>query len=374
MSANAYRQPLRPTRREVSSTALRPGDEAHVQAIEQSHERSAALGVSRIDEPDFSRMARADLNLTLERNRRLHDHAAPVMGLLHDQIARTESMVLLTDAAGTIIHAVGDDDFLDRANKVALKPGANWSEGEKGTNAIGTALVDETPTIVHADEHFLHANQFLTCSAAPILDPRGNMLGVLDVSGDFRSFQKHTLALVRMSARMIENRWLTEDFGHALRLHFHTRAEFIGTLMEGILAVREDGRIVGANRGGLEQLGMNGAALRMHTLQTLFDTSLENLADHARAQVAVPLQLTLASGRQFAAFVRSNWLAWGGLKAPAAGADAPGRPATANAAANTAANASADAAAEAAAAGPQPAAAAASATAAPAGAKAGNAG
>jgi transcriptional regulator of acetoin/glycerol metabolism len=290
-------------------------DEEHVNAIVQSHERCAALGVSRIDEPDFARIARADLNVTLERNRRLHDHAAPVMGMLHDQIARTESMVLLTDATGTIIHSIGDDDFLERARKVALKPGANWSETEKGTNAIGTALVDEVPTIVHADEHFLHANQFLTCSAAPILDPRGNMLGVLDVSGDFRSFQKHTLALVRMSARMIENRWLTEDFGHALRLHFHTRAEFIGTLMEGILAIREDGRIVGANRGALEQLGMNGASVRMHTLQTLFDTTLENVADHARAQVALPLTLTLGNGRQFAAFVRSNWLAWSGLKA-----------------------------------------------------------
>jgi PAS domain-containing protein len=40
-----------------------------------------------------------------------------------------------------------------------------------------------------------------------------------------------------------------------MRLHFHSRVEFIGTLMEGILAVSADGRIVGANRGALEQLG-----------------------------------------------------------------------------------------------------------------------
>jgi transcriptional regulator of acetoin/glycerol metabolism len=328
--------PPRPQGRERTeyspvAAAHLPPDDAHNHAIEQSHERCMALGVSRIDEPDFSRIGHADLNLALERNRRLHDHAAPVMSLLHDQIARTESMVLLTDAAGTIIHAVGDDDFLDRANKVALKAGANWSEGAKGTNAIGTALVDETPTLVYADEHFLHANQFLTCSAAPILDPRGNMLGVLDVSGDFRSYQKHTLALVRMSARMIENRWLTEDFGHALRLHFHTRAEFIGTLMEGILAVREDGRIVGANRGALEQLGLSGAAVRMHTLQTLFGTALETLADHARAQVAAPLRLATSSGRVFAAFARSNWLAWGGVAraAPVAPPSAAGSAASA---------------------------------------------
>jgi transcriptional regulator of acetoin/glycerol metabolism len=118
-------------------------------------------------------------------------------------------MVVLTDATGTILHSIGDDDFLGRATKVALAPGANWSEQAKGTNAVGTALIEEVPTLVHADEHFMHANHFLTCSAAPILDPRGNILGVLDVSGDHRSYHQHTMALVKMSARMIENHWLT---------------------------------------------------------------------------------------------------------------------------------------------------------------------
>ena len=48
---------------------------------------------------------------------------------------------------------IGDDDFLARASKVALPPGVNWSESTKGTNAIGTALIEELPRLVHADEH-----------------------------------------------------------------------------------------------------------------------------------------------------------------------------------------------------------------------------
>jgi len=218
--------------------------EDHLDAIEQSHERCVALGVSRIERPDHSPLGRPDLAVARERNLRLHDQAAPVMEMLYEQIVRSDSMVVLTDATGTIIHSVGDDDFLERASKVALKPGAVWSETAKGTNAIGTALVEETPTLVHADEHYVHANHFLTCSAAPILDPRGNILGVLDVSGDHRSYHQHTMALVKMSARMIENRWLTDDYRNVLRLHFHGRVEFIGTLMEGILAVAADGKIV----------------------------------------------------------------------------------------------------------------------------------
>lgn len=282
----------------------------HRLQIQQSHERCAALGVSRIERPDFTPVGRADLALARERTRRLLDHAAPVMAMLHEQIAQSESMVVLTDATGTILHSIGDDDFLERASKVALQPGAVWSEQAKGTNAIGTALVDELPSLVHADEHYVHANQFLTCSAAPILDPRGNILGALDVSGDHRSYHPHTMALVRMSARMIENGWLADDHRHVLRLHFHARPDFLGTLVEGILAVAPDGRIVGANRGALEQLGLSGAALRMQTLRSLFGTGVAALVDRFRRPVATPLVAHGPGGRAFHLVARFDWPVW----------------------------------------------------------------
>jgi transcriptional regulator of acetoin/glycerol metabolism len=285
----------------------------HVDTIDQSHERCVALGVSRIERPDHAPLGRSDLVLARDRNLRLHDHAAPVMEMLYEQIVNTESMVVLCDATGTIIHSIGDDDFLARASKVALQPGVNWSEQTKGTNAIGTALIEEVPTLVHADEHYQHANHFLTCSAAPILDPRGNILGVLDVTGDHRSFHQHTMALVKMSARMIENHWLTDDYRNVMRLHFHSRVEFIGTLMEGILAISGDGKLVGANRGALEQLGLSGAALRMHSLTTLFGTTVNALVDRFRSPLATPMPVQLNGGRQFHIHARFNWPVWTSL-------------------------------------------------------------
>ncbi|HKW83422.1 MAG TPA: sigma-54-dependent Fis family transcriptional regulator, partial [Burkholderiaceae bacterium] len=130
--------------------------------IEQSHLRCAALGLSRVGRLDFQPLACGDLGVARERNRRLFTHAAPVMEMLFGQIVDTDSMIVLTDAQGTILHAVGDDEFLTRANKVALAPGVNWAEQSKGTNAIGTALFEERPTLVHGGEHFIHANSFLT--------------------------------------------------------------------------------------------------------------------------------------------------------------------------------------------------------------------
>ena len=304
------------------AAALNLGAE-HVDAINRSHDRCAAFGLSRIERPDLGLLGRADLEIARSRNLRLHQHAAPVMELLYDQIVNTNSMVVLTDATGTIVHAVGDDDFLARAAKIALKPGAVWSEANKGTNAVGTALITEVPTLVHADEHFFHANHFLTCSAAPIMDPRGNILGALDVSGDHRSYHQHTMALVKMSARMIENHWLTDDLRNVMRLHFHGRVDFIGTLMEGIIAVRPDGRIVGANRSALEQLGMSGATLRMQSLESLFDTSVGALVDRFRSPLATPLPVRTAQGRQFHLHARFDWPVWTSL-AEAVAAQVPG--------------------------------------------------
>jgi transcriptional regulator with PAS, ATPase and Fis domain len=132
------------------------------------------------------------------------------------------------------------------------------------------------------------------------------------------------MALVKMSARMIENHWLTDDYRNVMRLHFHSRVEFIGTLMEGLLAISPDGKIVGANRGALEQLGLSGAALRMHTLTTLFGTTVGALVDRFRAPLVTPAPVQLSNGRQFHIQARFNWPAWTNLAEAGASAHVGG--------------------------------------------------
>ncbi|MET3916206.1 transcriptional regulator of acetoin/glycerol metabolism [Variovorax sp. OAS795] len=289
-----------------SAMAVAPPRADRTELIEQWHQRCAALGLSRVERPDFEPMRRSDLVVARERNQRLFTHAAPVMEMLLEQIVNTDSMIVLADTTGTILHSVGDDRFLQRANKVALTPGVSWAEHSKGTNAIGTTLVEETPTVVHGGEHFIHANNFLTCSAAPIFDPRGEMLGVLDVTGDQRSYHQHTMGLVRMSARMIENQWLSDDYGNRLRLHFHGRAEFIGTLLEGIIVVGADGKILGANRSALDQLDMSIAAVRMQSLASLFGITASAVFDHFRSPLPAPMMLHAVSGQLFHVSARFN--------------------------------------------------------------------
>ncbi|OJA26287.1 sigma-54-dependent Fis family transcriptional regulator [Burkholderia ubonensis] len=279
----------------VGSPAARPAGWP-APSIQKAHERSETFGLQVSARPDYDVLSNAALVLKREQNRVLCVHAMPVMETLHEQIVNTQSMIVLTDAEGLILHSIGDDDFLRRAEKVALRPGANWAENRQGTNAIGTALAELCPMVVHGDQHFLAANRFLTCSSVPILDPYGDAIGVLDVTGDHRSYHQHTMALAKMSVQMIENHLFTTTFQETLQVSFHGRPEFLGTLMEGIVAFTADGRFLSANRSAQFQLGMPLAALRAHTLSSLFDVTPAQLIDRMRASPDQRLMLNLGNG------------------------------------------------------------------------------
>ncbi|MBR8461107.1 sigma-54-dependent Fis family transcriptional regulator [Burkholderia dolosa] len=264
--------------------------------IQKSHQRSETFGLHASARPDYDVLSGPELALKREQNRVLCVHAMPVMETLHEQIVNTQSMIVLTDAEGLILHSIGDDDFLRRAERVALRPGANWAENRQGTNAIGTALAELCPMVVHGDQHFLAANHFLTCSSVPILDPYGDAIGVLDVTGDHRSYHQHTMALAKMSVQMIENHLFTTTFQETLQVSFHGRPEFLGTLMEGIVAFTADGRFLSANRSAQFQLGMPLSALRAHTLASLFDVTSAQLIDRMRASTEPHVTLNLGNG------------------------------------------------------------------------------
>ena len=272
-------------------------------SIQKSHERSETFGLSTSTRPDYDVLPAPELTLKLEQSRILCAHATPVMESLREQIVNTQSMIVLTDANGLILHSVGDDDFLQRAEKVALRPGANWAEERQGTNAIGTAIAERSPTVVHGDEHYLTANRFLTCSSVPILDPYGDLIGVLDVTGDHRSYHQHTMALAKMSVQMIENHLFTNTFRETLQIAFHARPEFLGTLMEGIAAFTCDGRFLSANRSAQFQLGMPLNGLRAHTLSSLFGLTSAQLIDQLRSSRDRHLSLNLCNGAQVCANV-----------------------------------------------------------------------
>ena len=266
--------------------------------LAQSWQRSLAAGLLPMGRLTSTEHASGtQLRQTLGRNHDLLAHSRPVMEYLYDQVRHIQSVVILADNKGTLMHTLGDAYFLNKAERVALATGASWHEAHRGTNAIGTALAEASPVEIHGAEHFLERNGFLTCAAAPIMSATGNLLGVLDISGDQHNGHPHTLGLVRTAACLIENRLVISTCKRHLRLHIHTHAEGIGTVAEGIVALSDDGWIIGANREGLSLLHLNTQNIGATQLSSVLDVRLDDLLSRYRRRPNQAVLVYLHTGQ-----------------------------------------------------------------------------
>ena len=292
--------------------------------LARSWSRSMAAGLLPTGRPQaIDHPSSGTLRQVLASNPELLAHSRPVMEYLFEQVRHSQSVVVLADRRGMLMHTLGDPYFVDKAERVALTSGASWHEAHRGTNAIGTALAEACAVEVHGGEHFLERNNFLTCAASPILSATGELLGILDISGDYRHGHAHTLGLVSTAARMIENRLLAATCKRNIRLHLHSAPEGIGSVAEGIVAVSADGWIVGANRVALAQLGLHAGDVGATLLERVLDVRLDDLLSHHKRRPQQPQALRTLQGALLFAQVQMD-AAWVATPTrPAAAASAP---------------------------------------------------
>ena len=140
--------------------------------------------------------------------------ARSVLAWLTDFLADSGYVVVLSDAKGRLLHVTGDAGIMRRLEHIDFIPGGNWSEAAAGTNAIGTALADGHLVQLMGAEHFCDGWQDLTCTATPIRHPfTGEMIGVLDVTGDYRlirSFLTNSLAAAALEIQQEMRTILTD--------------------------------------------------------------------------------------------------------------------------------------------------------------------
>ena len=236
------------------------------------------------------------------------------MESLYEQISGSGFAVILADAQGTLLNTITDPTLQREFRQAGLWLGALWDERHEGTNGIGTCIAEGASVTVHREEHFRGYNMLLSCSGAPILDPHGELLAVLDASSvnslDSRLIQRHTMALVNMSASLI-SRWnFLHEFRDAFVLRFHSRPEFVGLLHEALLAVDANGIVVAVNESALLQLGCaSRKQLVGKAVSDFFQFDFATLEQRARSEPGAiwPIR-DVGLGRRFFAIVRAPML------------------------------------------------------------------
>lgn len=176
------------------------------QVVYQSWERCMHYGVNPQQQETSIVYDTQSLMGILNRSK-LYDAAIPVLNDLRKQTKNTGYLVTLCDSSGRIIYLDGEPQTLRLAEKMNFVLGSDWSEEAAGTNAIGTCLKIGEPIQLFAAEHFCEGVHPWTCSSAPIRDPlTGELLGVIDLTGQWKDAQPHTLGIVVVSAFSIQQR------------------------------------------------------------------------------------------------------------------------------------------------------------------------
>ncbi len=180
----------------------------------------------------------------IERRRR----ESPLGLVIDDLLMVTRSvadasrfLMVVTDAAGRILWRDGSASVRLRADQLGFTEGALWTEGQVGTNAIGTALAERAPVQLFAAEHFEQQQHPWYCTAHPIHDPRtGALLGVVDISGPAMTLHPAVGALVETAVRLGESQLWRHHQARLERLR-RSAEHVIATVSGPVLLVDDDG-------------------------------------------------------------------------------------------------------------------------------------
>ena len=224
--------------------------------IIRSHARCNSYGVDKNILYSSRIIVGEELDLRLERNKRLTEIATPFMEHLYNFVKGSNFFSILTDNDGCILKVIGDPVISSESNGLKMIPGAFMDERSIGTNAMGTALAEEQPVQVSGKEHYIKAYHRWTCSGAPIRNPEGEIIGSLDLTGYSPSVHSHTLGMVVAAVHAIENILRKENATVKLSVANKHIEAIINSIDEGILTVGPKGYLKTLNSKAQKILGL----------------------------------------------------------------------------------------------------------------------
>ncbi|MGY3865338.1 sigma-54-dependent Fis family transcriptional regulator [Aeromonas bivalvium] len=263
--------------------------------IQRSWQRCLHQGLLRQQSAELDLLPQGELSARQEEHRTLITcFQRFVLPLFAQLLAGRPCRLLLCDGEGAILAVSGDDRFARHAERIFLRSGARWGEASKGTNAIGTALAEQSEVQVLGAQHFFAQHSFLSCSACPLLGPDGQLLGVLDISTDAAHHDGDMLGTVRLLAMTLENALLARQPGWLVDLDPQS-------LWSARLLLGEGGELLGANRAGRlwlgqhpfdgQQLLRDRRGLRLVPDPVVIKTETQSLPATPSATAGVPLKM-----------------------------------------------------------------------------------
>ena len=221
--------------------------------IKESWERCRAFGVDR-EHGKGKRVSEPEMDEIFKKNEGLMSVAIPLMKRMYQVVKGSGFSVMLTDGNGYVLETIGDEEIMKKAEELNFLKGAIWTEEAVGTNAIGTAIHIDQPLQTIGTQHYCKTQHSWTCSAAPIHDEKGNVIGCIDMSGESEKAHIHTLGMVITAAYSIESQM------EIIRSNTLINATF-SSINDGMIILDENMKISRLNEQACEILGYSSQEL-----------------------------------------------------------------------------------------------------------------
>jgi transcriptional regulator of acetoin/glycerol metabolism len=256
-------------------------------------QRAVALGASLQGPAVDDELLRGEsLKEHLERSQLVLRLCARDLERAASVVAPHEYVLLLADASGVVVQTRGGGRFSDEARRVRLMPGARWSEGARGTNAIGTAIAERRPVFVRGSAHLARSFHELVCYSAPIFDADGSLVAVLDATSSM-SWADDTIGdAVTRAADAVMQALRERALGQAGAGVSSALARALERMNGLALLVEPPGRIARMNAGARLLLGPRAGA----TTEEVLGLDLAALAREGREAHGLSL---LCEGRRY---------------------------------------------------------------------------
>lgn len=214
--------------------------------IWDSWQRCVGAGLDRFQAPRPVDTSSQELRELRDRDSFLLHLVRSELPKLQKQLSGDASLLGFANRDAVLIEVACPSPTVRSASRAF--PGTCWQEKFRGTNAIGTAAFTRRPVAVCMQEHFLREYAALTCIAAPVQEPDGELLGTIHLSSNSPLRQRHSMVLLCMAAAHIESEMFKQRHRSAVVMQFHNRSEFANTLYAGLIALDESGQVISSNR------------------------------------------------------------------------------------------------------------------------------
>ncbi|HBF36780.1 MAG TPA: sigma-54-dependent Fis family transcriptional regulator, partial [Firmicutes bacterium] len=239
--------------------------------IVNSHERCKRYQV----EPDRLYSSKIicgqELLKKLDEKRELLVTAELYMNQLYNFVKGSNFFSILTDEEGCILSVIGDERILSEASSLKMEPGAYMDERSIGTNAMGTALAEGKPVQVSGEEHYIRKYHRWTCSASPIRNTKGEIIGSIDLTGYSEYVNLHTLGMVVAAAIAIEEMLDIKRYTEELSMAKKFTETIIDSIETGILTSDLEGNIKTVNRHVADMLGYRPDEMKLIKIWDLLE-------------------------------------------------------------------------------------------------------